>query len=73
MTTFCILCRSQIPADRQRRSARTCSPACHIEYRRQYRQERNARVCKDCGRPLRKKRKAEPGNSVPEVSGRVND
>jgi hypothetical protein len=54
MITYCVLCRSQIPEARQRRAARTCSPGCQREYRRQYMQERNARFCKACGRGLRK-------------------
>jgi hypothetical protein len=55
METFCILCRSQIPEDRQRRGAVTCSPEHQREYRRQRRSERALRFCRLCGRKARKK------------------
>jgi hypothetical protein len=57
MQTFCIVCCSEIPPARARRRARTCSRACQIEYRRGYIEDRNRRVCKSCGRPLRRKSK----------------
>lgn len=68
MTTYCILCQKEIPDRRQRRSSRTCSPACQREYRRQYLQERAQRICKACGRPRLKQSPSRPGNSVPEAS-----
>jgi hypothetical protein len=66
MKTFCVLCRNPIPPNRRRRGARTCSPECQREYRRQYRLERNSRICRACGRPLRRKRDSGQRNSVPE-------
>ena len=60
MTTFCILCKSEIPADRQRRGAVTCSPEYQREYRRQRRSERATRNCRLCGRKAKKLRLTEP-------------
>lgn len=55
MTTYCILCRAEIPVTRQRRGAATCRPECAREYRRQRRSERATRFCRLCGRPARKR------------------
>src|ERR1700685_850024 len=60
MTTFCILCRKQIPAKRQRRAAATCSSACANELRRLRRSERSRRSCRLCGRVTRSKSSSEP-------------
>jgi hypothetical protein len=54
MTTYCILCRAEIPEKRARRGAVTCSPAHHQEYRGQRRSERALRFCRLCGRKARK-------------------
>jgi hypothetical protein len=59
MKTYCVLCRSEIPADRQRRRAVTCSPEHQREYRYQRRSQRATRFCRLCGRPLRKKSDTE--------------
>lgn len=53
MTTFCILCKAEIPADRQRRGACTCSPEHARELRRQRRAEHALRFCRLCGRKAR--------------------
>jgi len=50
MITFCILCKSEIPAVRQRRGAATCSVECQRELRRQRRSERTLMFCRLCGR-----------------------
>lgn len=60
MTTYCVLCRAEIPEERQHRRAVTCSPEHQREYRRQRRSQRAMAVCRLCGRPLRKKSKSEP-------------
>ena len=58
MNTFCILCRAEIPADRQRRGAVTCCPEHQREYRRQRRAERSLKFCRLCGRKARKAKQA---------------
>jgi hypothetical protein len=60
MTTFCILCREPIPADRARRGAVTCSREHQREYRRQRRSERALRNCRLCGRKARRTKPTEP-------------
>jgi predicted nucleic acid-binding Zn ribbon protein len=60
MTTFCILCRTLIPEDRQRRGAVTCCSDHQKEYRRQRRSERALRFCRLCGRKARKPTRVEP-------------
>jgi len=60
MTTYCVLCRGEIPADRERRRAVTCCREHQREYRRQRRFQRATRSCRLCGRPIRKKSNSEP-------------
>lgn len=60
MTTYCVLCRAEIPADRQLRRAVTCCPEHQREYRRQRRSQRATRFCRLCGRPQRRKSNSEP-------------
>jgi hypothetical protein len=60
MQIFCVLCRSEIPEDRQRRRAVTCCPEHQKEYRRQRRAQLATRFCRLCGRPLQRKSKGEP-------------
>jgi hypothetical protein len=60
MTTFCILCRQPIPADRQRRGAATCSSEHQREYRRLRRSERALRFCRLCGRKAKKLKTSGP-------------
>jgi len=55
MTTYCVLCRAEIPEDRQRRRAVTCCAEHQREYRRQRRSQRATRFCRLCGRPIGKK------------------
>jgi hypothetical protein len=72
MTTFCILCRAEIPPDRQRRGACTCSSDHARELRRQRRAEHALRFCRLCGRKARKPKRAEPvrmGHSVEKTTG----
>jgi hypothetical protein len=54
MTTYCVLCRAEIPQARQKRGAVSCSPEHAKEYRRQRRAERALRNCRLCGRRARK-------------------
>jgi hypothetical protein len=56
MTTFCILCRAEIPEKRQRRGGVTCCAEHGREYRRQRCAERAKRFCRLCGRKARKPR-----------------
>jgi hypothetical protein len=60
MTTYCVLCREPIPADRQRRGAVTCSSDHQREYRRQRRNERALRNCRLCGRKTKKLKSMGP-------------
>ncbi len=66
MITYCGLCREQIPLDRQRRGARTCSVECQKAYRAARREEWMKSHCKYCGRRLG--RQKSTGNTVPEAS-----
>lgn len=59
MTTFCILCRAEIPPDRQRRGACTCSSDHARELRRQRRAEHALRFCRLCGRKARRPKPVE--------------
>jgi hypothetical protein len=54
MITYCVLCREDIPEDRQRRGAVTCCPEHQREYRRQRRSEHALRFCRLCGRKARR-------------------
>lgn len=69
MITYCQFCGREIPENRHRRNARTCSPECLKEYKLARRLERNLRVCRRCGRPKPQpkgqKRAGEPGNRIP--------
>jgi len=59
MKTYCVLCRAEIPEERQRRRAVTCTPEHQREYRRQRRSQRATRFCRLCGRPVQKKSNRE--------------
>jgi hypothetical protein len=60
MTTFCILCRTEIPEKRARRGAITCCSEHGREHRRQRRAERATKFCRLCGRKARKPKIAAP-------------
>jgi hypothetical protein len=60
MTTFCILCRAEIPEKRARRGACTCCPDHQREYRRLRRAERALKFCRLCGRKARKPKAVGP-------------
>jgi hypothetical protein len=60
MITFCILCKSEIPPERQRRGGITCCVDHAREYRRQRRAERATKFCRLCGRKSRKPKIATP-------------
>jgi hypothetical protein len=53
MITFCTLCKTQIPLDRQRRRARTCNQECQKLYRKLYNEDLASRKCKYCSRRIR--------------------
>jgi Fe-S-cluster-containing dehydrogenase component len=65
MTTYCIMCKTQIPDVRAIRGSYTCTKACHNEYRKQRRAERSLRVCRFCGN--RVKHKHPTTGSKPET------
>jgi hypothetical protein len=47
----CVLCRSEIPADRLRFKAVTCSKVCGARYMRWQQKKRDDKACKFCHRP----------------------
>jgi hypothetical protein len=49
------LCKGDIPADRARRGAVTCSDSCAREYGRQRRSEHAQKKCRLCGRRFRRR------------------
>jgi hypothetical protein len=57
LVTYCTFCRTEIPEARQRLGSRTCSQDCQKEYRRRYFKDRHRRVCRVCGRRIRKRSK----------------
>ena len=54
------LCLGDIPAERARRKAVTCSDECQREYRRIRRQEAAGIKCRLCGRRFRRWSKLDP-------------
>jgi len=70
MTTYCILCRGEIPEKRQRRGACTCSKDHAQELRRQRRSDRAGHACRLCGRKVRKPRSVEAAGVV--LSGHID-
>lgn len=70
MTTYCALCRSEIPRTRQVRSARTCSNTCQAEYKRQKRAEQAKSKCRYCGRRIRQRPEQQPWRTPPnDITG----
>ena len=54
------LCLGDIPAERARKKAITCSDECQREYGRIRRREAAETKCRLCGRPLRRSSKLDP-------------
>lgn len=55
-STFCIICRAEIPANRQRISAITCGKECQKTLRRGRLSDWKQRKCTYCGNGLRRAR-----------------
>ena len=51
LKTFCIICTRRIPLKRQRRNAITCSAAHQKLLVKLRKEERDRRICQQCGRP----------------------
>ena len=51
LDVFCVVCREQVPEDRKRRRATTCSKLCAQRRDKYLRAKTNAKKCRFCGHP----------------------
>jgi hypothetical protein len=74
MTTYCTVCRGEIPEKRANRGSHFCSEACHERYRRERRNLKAGKACRLCGRsPARLKRKTCKQEAVPMEHNAINE